>query len=161
MPAWKRVLISPWPYRTIRSVLGMVFVWAGLTKLADPEGFAEIISAYELVPESLLVVVAIGLPALEVLAGLGLVFDVQGSLSIIFGLLALFVFVLWFGILRDLDIDCGCFSPSDLAEHTSLRQAMYRDCVMMAGAFYLFWWRRTVPWWSSRGLRLTSISRNT
>jgi uncharacterized membrane protein YphA (DoxX/SURF4 family) len=153
----KRILISPWPYRMIRFVLGVVFVWAGLAKLADPEGFAEIISVYELVPESMLVPVAVGLPVLEVVAGLGLVFDVQGSLSIILGLLTLFVFVLWFGILRDLDIDCGCFSPTDLAEHMTLRQAMYRDFVMLAGALYLFWWRRTVPWWSPRGLRVRKL----
>ena len=153
MPGWKRVLISPWPYRVVRVVLGVVFVWAGSVKLADPEGFAEIISSYELVPETLLLVVAVGLPVLEVFAGLGLVFDIRGSLVTILGLLALFVFVLWFGILKDLDIDCGCFSPTDLAEHMTLRQAMYRDFVMMAGAFYLFWWRRMVPNWSPRGLR--------
>ena len=154
MPGWKRVLISPWPYRIVRVILGAVFVWAGAVKLADPEGFAEIISAYELVPEAFLALVAIGLPAVEVLAGLGLVFDIRGSLGTILGLLALFVFVLWFGILKDLDIDCGCFSPADLAEHMTLRQAMYRDVIMMAGAFYLFWWRRTVPWWSPKELRL-------
>jgi uncharacterized membrane protein YphA (DoxX/SURF4 family) len=134
-------------------VLGVVFVWAGSVKLADPEAFAEIISAYNLVPEAFLAVVAIGLPALEVLAGLGLVLDIRGSLGTILGLLALFIFVLWFGILKDLDIDCGCFSPTDLAEHMTLRQAMYRDFIMMAGAFYLFWWRRTVPRWSPKGLR--------
>ena len=152
MPGWKRVLISPWPYRFVRLVLGMVFVWAGSLKLANVEGFAEIISTYELVPETLLPVVAIGLPALEIFAGLGLVLDMRGSLGAIFGLLALFIFVLWFGILKDLDIDCGCFSPADRAEHTTLRQAMYRDFVMMAGAFYLFWWRRMDPKWSPRGL---------
>jgi uncharacterized membrane protein YphA (DoxX/SURF4 family) len=154
MPAWKNVLISPWPYRCVRWILGTVFIWAGSLKMADPESFAEIISAYELVPEALLTLVAIGLPALEVLAGLGLVFDVKGSLGVVLGLLALFVFVLWFGILKDLDIDCGCFSPADLAEHMTLRQALYRDFVMMAGGFYLFWWRRMAPKWSPRGLRL-------
>jgi uncharacterized membrane protein YphA (DoxX/SURF4 family) len=135
-------------------VLGAVFLWAGLLKLLDMEGFAQIISSYELVPETLLSVVAIGLPALEVFAGLGLVFDIRGSLGTILGLLALFIFVLWFGILKDLDIDCGCFSPSELAEHTTLREAMYRDLAMMIAVVYLFWWRRTVRVWSPREWRL-------
>ncbi len=64
-------MISPQPYRYVRMVLGVVFVCAGSAKLSDPEDFAEIISAYELVPEGFLALVAIGLPALEVLAGLG------------------------------------------------------------------------------------------
>ena len=138
----KNILISSWSYRVIRIGLGMLFVWAGWIKLADPEGFAEIISGYALVPGSLLVPVAIGLPVLEVVAGLGLIFDVRGSRGLIFGLLVMFVFVLWFGILKDLDIDCGCFAPADLKQHGALRSAMYRDLGMMAAVLYLFWWRR-------------------
>ncbi len=138
----KNMLVSPWPYRMIRIGLGVLFVWAGLVKLTDPEGFAELISAYGLVPESLLVPVAIGLPALELVAGLGLIFDVRGSLGVISGLLAMFAFVLWFGILKDLDIGCGCFSPAEREQHGSLRFAMYRDLVMLAAVLYLFLWRR-------------------
>jgi hypothetical protein len=126
----------------IRICLGVLFVWAGSVKLADPEGFAEIISAYDLVPEKLLVVVAVGLPALELFAGLGLIFDVRGSLSVILGLLVMCAFVLWFGILKDLDIDCGCFSQDDLKGHGTLRLALYRDLAMIAAVSYLFWRRR-------------------
>jgi len=140
----KNILVSPWPYRTIRICIGLLFVWAGLVKLTNTEGFAEIISAYDLVPESLLVLVAISLPALELIAGLGLIFDVRCSLGIILGLLVMFVFVLWFGILKDLDIDCGCFSPADLREHGTLRSALYQDLGMISVVFYLFWWRRVV-----------------
>jgi len=160
MPGWKKVLFSPWPYRLVRCVIGLIFVWAGAVKLADPKGFAEIISVYHLVPDVLLVPVAIGLPALEVLAGLGLVFDVRGSLLTIVVLLLLFVGVLWFGILKDLHIDCGCFSTAELAEHDTLREAMYRDIAMMVAAGYLFWWRRVVPFWSPRRLPVKKIVTN-
>jgi uncharacterized membrane protein YphA (DoxX/SURF4 family) len=138
------MLISLWPYRLIRLGLGVIFVWASLAKLSDPEAFANIISAYELVPEGLLVPVAIGLPVLELVAGLGLILDVRGSLSITFGLLVMFAFVLWFGILKDLDIDCGCFSTDELRQHGALRLSFYRDLAMIVGVLYLFWWRRVV-----------------
>jgi len=144
MSGVKNILASPWVYRLIRICLGVLFVWAGSVKLSDPEGFAEIISAYDLVSEESLSLIAVGLPALEVFAGIGLIFDVRGSLSIIFGLLVVFAFVLWFGILKDLDIDCGCFSPDDLKEHSTLRSALYRDLGMIAAVFYLFWRRRVV-----------------
>ena len=154
MDGFKNALISLWPYRFIRLGLGVIFVWAGLAKLFDLEAFADIISAYELVPEGLLVPVAIGLPVLELVAGLGLVFDVRGSLSVTFGLLVMFAFVLWFGILKDLDIDCGCFSADELAEHGTLRTALYRDLWMIVGALYLFWWRRATQY-SPQGARIS------
>lgn len=142
MRSLRHIVISPWTYRLVRASLGLVFVWAGALKLADPEAFAAIISVYDLVPDALLVPVAIGLPVLEVIAGLGMIFDVRGSLGTIFGLLVMFVIVLWFGILKDLDIDCGCFSLSELKEHDTLMSALYRDLVMIAGVLYLLWWRR-------------------
>jgi rhodanese-related sulfurtransferase len=121
------------------------------------EAFAETIASYRLVPEGLLVPVAIGLPVLEVAAGAGLIWDVKGSLGVITALLAIFILVLWFGILKDLDIDCGCFSPSELKEHDGLRQAMYRDFWMVGAAAYLFWWRKTSPEWFPRRLHLKEI----
>ncbi len=134
----KKLLLSLWFYRIVSFVLGSIFVYAGFTKLLDPKAFARLISHYDLIPESLLVPVAIGLPVIEFLAGLGLIFAIRGSLSIIFGLLIMFVFVLWYGILRNLDIDCGCFSPEEIKSHSSLWHAFYRDIAMIAAAGYLF-----------------------
>jgi uncharacterized membrane protein YphA (DoxX/SURF4 family) len=134
----KRIVLSPWLNYLIRFILGFVFLYAGIAKLSDPKAFARVISHYDLVPEGLLAPVAIGLPVLEVLAGIGLFFAVRGSLSVIFGLLVMFVFVLWYGILKNLDIDCGCFSPQELKSQTSLWHAFYRDIAMIAAAGYLF-----------------------
>ena len=134
----KNILLSPWLNYLIRVILGSVFLYAGVTKLFDPKAFARVISQYDLVPENLLAPVAIGLSVLEVLAGIGLFFAVRGSLSIIFGLLVMFVFVLWYGILRNPDIDCGCFSPQELKSQASLWHAFYRDIAMLAATGYLF-----------------------
>ena len=134
----KNILLPPWLNYLIRVILGSVFLYAGVAKLLDPKAFARVISQYDLVPESLLAPVAIGLPVLEVLAGIGLVLAVRGSLSVIFGLLVMFVFVLWYGILKNLDIDCGCFSPQELKSQASLWHAFYRDIAMIAATGYLF-----------------------
>lgn len=141
MQAAKKILSSIWSYRVVRMGIGVIFVYAGVMKLADPDGFADIIAGYGLVSESLLVPTAIGLPSLEVIAGMGLILDIRGSLSTVLGLLLMFVFVLWFGILIDLDIDCGCFSAEELKEHGALRAALFRDLWMIAGALYLYGWR--------------------
>ena len=131
-------ILSSKVQRIIRFSLGVIFIYAGFIKLTDPKAFAKVISLYDLIPESLLAPVAIGLPILEILAGIGLLFAVRGSLSIIFGLLVMFVFVLWYGILKNLDIDCGCFSPQELKSQASLWHAFYRDVAMIAATGYLF-----------------------
>lgn len=132
---------SPWPYRLLRLLLAGVFIWAGAVKLVEPRAFARLVSAYGLVPENLLVPFAIGLPLIEVLAGMGLLMDVRGSVETVFGLLLLFVGVLTLGILKDLDVDCGCFSVEDLDKQSRLRMALWRDLALMTVALYLFFWR--------------------
>jgi hypothetical protein len=133
-----KTIFLPSPQRLVRFSLGSVFIYAGFSKLLDPKAFARVLSQYDLIPEGLLAPVSIGLPALEFLAGLGLIFAIRGSLSIIFGLLITFVIVLWYGILKNLDIDCGCFSPQELKSQASLWHAFYRDIAMVAATGYLF-----------------------
>lgn len=135
--------ICPWLYRLLRWFLGCIFVYSGITKLFAPITFAVLIDAYGLVPEPLLMPVALIIPLLEVLAGVGLIIDLRGSLAVITGLLLLFVAILGFGIRMGLDVDCGCFGPEDpeaKAFH-GLRTALYRDIAMLVMVAFLYWWR--------------------
>lgn len=143
LDAIQGIVFSPWTYRLVRWSLGVVFVAAGALKLADPAALAEIIARYHLVPAVLVSPVAWGLPVLEVVAGLGLVADLRWALGAVGGMLTLFALVLYYGALQGLDIDCGCFSSRELAEHGSLWMALYRDLVMLAGAAFLCLWRHS------------------
>jgi uncharacterized membrane protein YphA (DoxX/SURF4 family) len=133
-----------WLYRLCRWTLGGIFIYAGGTKLFEPEVFAVLIDAYGIVPEGLLVPVAIGLPFLEVTAGFGLLCNIRGSLALITGLLVLFMVVLGYGIWMGLDVDCGCFAPEDPEAEAfhGLRLSLFRDLVMMAGVIFIYGWRR-------------------
>lgn len=134
----KKIIQSVWLYRIVRFVLGAIFIYAGFVKLLDPKAFAGAISQYDIMPEIFLAPVAIGLPAIEFLAGIGLILNVRGSLAVIFSLLLMFTAVLGYGIVTDLNIGCGCFTPEELEGINSLKQAFYRDLVMIMAAFYLF-----------------------
>ncbi|MEI6313499.1 MAG: MauE/DoxX family redox-associated membrane protein [Syntrophus sp. (in: bacteria)] len=140
-------LVHPWPYLVVRIALAALFIYGGVTKLIDPKAFAAIISTYDLIPEAFLPVVAIGLPLIETIAGLALVFDRPWGLHMITGLLALFVFVLGYGILGDLNVDCGCFGAEDLNKQAGLREAFYRDLVFIVIVIpylYLSRWVRSL-----------------
>jgi uncharacterized membrane protein YphA (DoxX/SURF4 family) len=137
----KQIVVSPWLYFAIRLLLGLIFVYAGFIKLIDPKAFAKTISHYDIVPESFLPAVAIGLPAIEFLSGLGLVFNIRGSLTTVLSLLLLFSLILGFGIVSNLNIDCGCFTQEEIRDHNTLRQALYRDLTLITAVLYLYLYR--------------------
>jgi uncharacterized membrane protein YphA (DoxX/SURF4 family) len=130
--------VHSWLSLLIRLALGIVFIYAGAVKLSDPKAFARIISQYNLVPTDLLPVVAIGLPILELLAGIGVILAVRGSLTLMLSLLIFFVGILWYGILSNLDVDCGCFSAEELKSQAGLWQAFYRDWIMIGAVLFLY-----------------------
>ncbi len=131
-------------YRLVRWVLAFIFLYAGVTKLLDPKAFAVLIKAYGILPGSLLMPVAIGLPLLEVVAAIGLILDIRGSLAVISGLLGVFIAILIYGIRMGLDVDCGCFGPEEIESRAyhGLRDALKRDLIMGVGIAYLYAWRR-------------------
>jgi len=138
----RKLLLSPKLDLFVRLVIGSVFIYAGFIKLIDPKAFAKVISQYDIVPDILLPVVAIVLPAAEFLAGLGLVMNIRGSLMVIFNLLIVFIMVLGYGIFNDMNIDCGCFSTEDINAHNSLKQALFRDLFMILATCYLYVYKR-------------------
>jgi len=138
-----RLLTSETAYRLVRWSLGVVFLYAGGSKLIDPQAFAVLIDSYGIVPGPLVMPAVIGLPLLEVVAAVGLVIDIRGSLTAIGTLLVVFMAILGYGIWMGLDVDCGCFGPEDPESRAyhGLRLALYRDFAMLAGVIYLYTWR--------------------
>jgi len=138
-----RLLTSETAYRLVRWSLGVVFLYAGGSKLIDPQAFAVLIDSYGIVPGPLVMPAVIGLPLLEVVAAVGLVIDIRGSLTAIGALLVVFMAILGYGIWMGLDVDCGCFGPEDPESRAyhGLRLALYRDFAMLAGVIYLYTWR--------------------
>jgi uncharacterized membrane protein YphA (DoxX/SURF4 family) len=95
-----------------RLLLGFVFVVASIDKLADPNAFAVSISYYRLVGEPVTLILATILPWVELLAGLFLLFGImmRGSSLLLLLMLVLFTGGVISGIVRGLDISCGCFT---------------------------------------------------
>jgi uncharacterized membrane protein YphA (DoxX/SURF4 family) len=142
-PFFGFTFLSKWTYRTVRWAYAAIFLYAGVNKLVDPKSFAVVIEAFGLVPDSWIMPMAIGVPVVEIIAALGLLFDFRGSLSAITGLLVLFLAIVGYGVWLGLDIDCGCFGPEDPEgeAYASLRPTLYRNILLILGISYLYWWR--------------------
>jgi uncharacterized membrane protein YphA (DoxX/SURF4 family) len=138
----KKIIRSRWFHLLIRFIIGSVFIYAGIIKLMDPKAFARSISQFDIVPEILLAPLAIGLPALEFLGGIGLILNIRGSIAVIFNLLIGFILVLGYGIFHDLNIDCGCFSLEEMSAHHNLKLALFRDLFMIIATSYLYFFQR-------------------
>ena len=125
-----------------RLTLSAAFLYAGVTKLADPVDFAIIIDGYGLLPELFVFPVAIILPIIECIAAVGILFQLRISMYAMTAMLVLFIAVLMYGIRLGLDIDCGCFGPDDPEQaYHDLRIALLRDIIFLMQIVFLFWWQ--------------------
>lgn len=115
-----------------RIALGFLFVYAAATKLADMGQFAEEVANYQLLPPSLVALVAAVLPGIEILAGTLLIVGavVRPAALVVSVLLAVFVIGLSQALLRGVDLRCGCFGGTDVATWWTV----LRDVVMLAAA---------------------------
>ena len=103
---------------TIRVFFGFIFIFAAITKIADPEGFSLSIYNYKLMPDVLINVLAIAFPWIELVAGILLIFgiSVKENSAILTGLLVIFIIAIAISMVRGLNIDCGCFGTVDGAK---------------------------------------------
>lgn len=147
---------STFLFHLSRCGLAVAFLASGTIKLARPEVFAVTVKALGLVPDALAAPLSHLLPGIEVAAAVLLLADVRGSLTVIAGLLTLFVGILFYALRMGLDIDCGCYGPGEPEREafSSIRTALWRDGAMLAVVAALYWLRRRRGW---RGRSLSAL----
>lgn len=138
-----------WLSTGLRWVLGLVLIWAGLSKLVDPVAFHGAILEYRLpLPPLSMKSIAVILPWLELFCGLLLFtgFARRAALLWVFVLFTGFLAMIALAYARGLDISCGCFNlavlgidPDSPAGHTfdSISFALFRNIVLWLGASFL------------------------
>jgi len=124
-----------------RWALAVVWGYAGLSKVADPEATVRAVRAYRLLPEPAVLVMGYGLPFLEiglaVLLLFGLATRVLGSISAL--LFVAFIVGVASAWARGLAIDCGCFGGGGQIDPGATRyvQEIIRDVGFLAMAAWL------------------------
>lgn len=123
-----------------RMILGIIFMYAGIIKIIDPEGFAQLVYNYHLLPDMLVNAVAIVLPWMEFIAGASLVAGVMipGASLVVTGLLFVFFCALLSSLVRGLDISCGCFSTDYRADPVTWMY-LFRDGILIAMGCFVFY----------------------
>ncbi|MGH2575771.1 MAG: MauE/DoxX family redox-associated membrane protein [Ignavibacteria bacterium] len=117
---------------TVRVILGILFIYASLDKIASMSDFAKVIHNYRLLPVSLENLFAIFLPWIEFITGMFLIVGKfsKGSLLIYSSLLVIFIIALFQAQLRGLDINCGCFSVNP-SSTSNIWMRIFLDLIML------------------------------
>ena len=114
-------LRHPLLHSALGLLLGALFVYASLDKIAKPADFARIIYHYQMIGPNRLVgplpanLLAVTLPFVEIIAGLLLIVGLwrREAALVIAGMLAVFVVAVSAALVRGIDLqNCGCFSLS-------------------------------------------------
>lgn len=115
-----------------RLFIGGMLIYASFYKIIEPASFAKSIWYYHLVPGFLINLMALILPWLELLCGIGLILGILYDGSRLWSALMMVVFIIALAstIYRGIDIDCGCFKASQGAT-TSAWSALIFDLVAM------------------------------
>jgi uncharacterized membrane protein YphA (DoxX/SURF4 family) len=123
-----------------RFILGGVFVYASFDKIMHPEVFAEAVYNYQILPDGLINLTAIVLPCLELVLGIFLLlnFWMPGTVVLSNLLLMVFIGALLFNMARGLNINCGCFSITDVESSMNVLTVL-RDTSFLAIAGYLLY----------------------
>ena len=124
-----------------RLVLGGVFIYASLDKIANPAEFAKAIGNYHVLPFGLENLLALFLPWLELLTGILLIVGimVDGATILIISMNIVFIFAISQALARGISIECGCFSVSTEGGSNIGFQTILRDFVYLIMAFIIFY----------------------
>ncbi len=128
-----------WFLLVLRLALGGVFLYAGTTKVINPQAFADSIATFKMLPPQLINIVALGLPPFEILLGLMLIsgWKARAASLALAGLSIVFGIALGQALIRGLAVDCGCFGsgePTTLKTWASFGRAL----LILAGSWWVF-----------------------
>jgi len=121
----------------LRILLGSLFIYSAVTKIVDTSYFVKSIENYKLLPSESLNIIAMIIPALELIVGVFLLLGVFVKESALVGSILMIIFILAVAtaLVRGLDIDCGCFGTAGGSRVGLLK--LFENFLILAGYLWL------------------------
>jgi uncharacterized membrane protein YphA (DoxX/SURF4 family) len=136
----KKIFASNKTFFFVRLIVGSVFIYASLDKLAFPGQFAGIVSKYDILPPKIAVLFAFMLPWLELILGVLMIIGLllrptAGLLSLI---LMVFIAAVVYKYANGTLENCGCFSISPEGGKQSPSLLVGRNILLIISCLYVF-----------------------
>lgn len=108
----KSILSNQYVILALRLLLGLTFLFASIDKISNPSEFATAVTNYKLITGPATLIVATVLPWIELLCGLAVLSGLylRGATLLLCLMLSVFTLAVITGLIRGLDISCGCFT---------------------------------------------------
>jgi uncharacterized membrane protein YphA (DoxX/SURF4 family) len=118
----------------LRIIIGVMFIYSGFTKFAEPFKFETIVGNYAMLPKIAIHPFATLLPWVEVLVGAALILGIlKRHISyIVLLMLLMFIVAVSYQIIRGNTGDCGCGLPGE-----DFTQVLIRDFIMFAATVFI------------------------
>lgn len=128
----------------IRISIGILFIFSGILKMTDLISFHDTIELFNILPRQFINAATIFIPSAELICGLWLVLNIfkKGSITILIGLLTLFVIAVGISLIRGSEYDCGCFGPLQIFNSISINKILLNIC--LAGLLTLVFYKEKV-----------------
>lgn len=126
-----------------RFVLGGIFIYASIDKIAHPDAFAKIIYNYRLFPDFSVYLLAIIVPWIEMITGLFLVSGLFKKTAAIMlsVLISLFIIALSINLIRGLDFNCGCFTTVSSGKSDPLGLVIRDILLLIPGLIFILFYK--------------------
>lgn len=130
--------LHAWLAVPLRIYLGGVFIAACLYKIQVPSEFALSVATYQILPLSLINLMAITLPWIELFVGISLCLGYKSRAAsfLCASMLVMFMIAISSALYFDLRLSCGCFASSEATEEMS-SHTLLRDLFWFVLAVYL------------------------
>ena len=130
--------------------LGLMFVFASLFKIQDPQLFARLVAQYLFLPQPLVNLFALWLPPVEFLVGVLLVAGpkTRWNARLVLLMFVSFIIALAQAVIRDLGITCGCFELEGAMDKTEAWVSLVRDLILLVPTAWLSFFGRDVWIWN-------------
>lgn len=142
------LLENNWAELVLRWVIGIIFVYASIHKIAEPAAFAKIIYGYYLFPDFSINLIAIILPFLEFYSGVFLLLGIypRSASLVTSGLLFGFIIAISINLIRGHEFDCGCFSLGGTNHKEATLHLLIRDICYFVLSLYLIFFKAQRRW---------------
>jgi len=116
----------------LRVALGLLFLWAAVSKVPDLAAFAQDVANYRIIPPALVPYAAAAVVGIEIVTGIALVTGIAARPAAILASILLVAFTAFLAqaLLRGIDLRCGCFGTNEPASWWTV----LRDLLLLTAA---------------------------
>jgi len=116
----------------LRVALGLLFLWAAVSKVPDLAAFAQDVANYRIIPPALVPYAAAVVVGIEIVTGIALVTGIAARPAAILASILLVAFTAFLAqaLLRGIDLRCGCFGTNEPASWWTV----LRDLLLLTAA---------------------------